>query len=157
MVYIYLKGQTPTFGASSWSTATELGRQARKCDVVLVMRALSSTLEYQLNMFLAPVLVNDTSLVGGTGVEVMPVVFDEGVEIICIVLPLLCVLQVLTRRLWHGCTDSTAHSAAEGHRPWSGELNDAPKRAYTEEQRQKDRREENMIKGRARRPSLSHV
>ena len=119
-----------------------------------------------INQFLEEVWYNDSdaaALANITyihhGVVILP--FDEDVQIGIVILPLLCVIQVLLARLWRGCCTTVVPSrtANDDGRPWSGELNDIQERAgdYTEAQRLRDREEEMLIKGRASRVSLSHV
>lgn len=114
-------------------------------------------LVYQTNAFLEYVLVNQTEFVHSASFEILPVSFDEGIlGMVVVVLPVLCVLQVLAQRLQHGCLHSTF--VEDDARQWSGELNEAPSDMYTDEQRRRDRAEEARIKGRASRSiSMSHV
>ena len=97
------------------------------------------------------------------GIGFLPPVIDESIQLGCIVLPLLCLLQTLLVRLWRGCCaelpQAPSSRAASDGLPYSGELNDLEGRAgdYTEEQRLRDREEELRIKGRASRVTLSHV
>ena len=119
------------------------------------MRALSEEIQYDLSAFLAPVLVNETTVHVG---DLDYFGLDEGMNILIVILPVLCVMQVLASRLWNGCLDSREGGYAYEERQWSGELNDAPNGApYTEAQRRRDRDEEDMIKRRASRVSISHV
>ena len=117
---------------------------------------MSSELVYKTDALLNYRLVDKTELVQSASFEVFPVLFDEAACMLIVVLPVLCVLQVLAQRLRRGCFNSTY--VEDDVSAWSGELNEAPTDTYTEEQRRRDRAEEARIKGRASRSmSISHV
>ena len=147
------------------------GSLAAKLTQRLACAMAEPKVEYYLDQFLVERRVNvtekqwnfnattSTSRVRDVhGVVILP--FDEDVQIAVVVLPIFCVLATLLQRLWRGCCHSGATVVDD--RPWSGELNDtrplsARTKEYTREQRERDRREEAAIKGRASRVSLNHV